>query len=182
MCVLESKGFDYFNNDHILITCGSILSGINAVNEFGSFFIDLSLENRIIIIKNDFDESIIDTIEELCDDNSELNIAIKEAEESNWDIMVDSYKDTLNQCGTLDYIANLLDCSLDILWKYRKDLLPKLLTAPLMETIKDSSVFYYEMGQYVFVHGWIPTDYGPRKGHQFKKTGANPRHLIGIKH
>ncbi len=133
---LWKQGFDTNNKDHILIVCGDLFDRGKEAKKLLDFLYALSLVNRLILIKGNHEYLFDKCLEQLKD-----------------------YK-TIDFChytnGTLDTIAQLSNTNINDLiygdYTYRN--LRKSLDKyyKLINTCYN----YYELDDYIFVHGWIP--------------------------
>lgn len=136
MVALNEKGFDVNNPEHKLIVCGDLFDrGPKAVELFN--FVR-SLGNRFIYVRGNHE-----------------------------DLLFDCYKDLISgrgcerhhiSNGTIDTICQFTGLSaFDLRFNTpeRKEEFKNQLK-PLLDFITEKSVNYYEVGDYIFVHGWIP--------------------------
>lgn len=147
--LLKGNGFDEQNQSHIILTCGSILTNGYSIDDFNSpleFLFNLHSYNRLIIIKNNDDESILNAIDNI--------IEYKDYQESDEDYV---YK-KLNKYSAISHIATLIGCSPELFWRYRKTLIREFEHSHILLKLKKYSTNYYEIGNYIFVHGGIPID------------------------
>lgn len=133
---LRKKGFDCRNKNHILIVCGDLFDRGKEAKKLLDFLYALQLVNRLIIIKGNHEYLFDKCLKQL----------------RNYET-IDFYH---YSNGTLDTIAQLSNININNLiygdYKYRN--IRKKLTKyyELINKAKN----YYELEDYIFVHGWIP--------------------------
>lgn len=130
---LKNKGFDINNENHIIIICGDLFDRGKESKKLLDFVYDLLLKKRIILIKGNHEILLKNIIKN-------INIDI-----------TDIYNGTAKTLADLQYPhpMSLYDVEMytyDAVKNYDKKL----------DFILDSLVNYYELGKYIFVHGWIP--------------------------
>ena len=133
---LINAGFDYYNSDHYIIICGDIFDRGSQAKELLKFLLELQQLNRLILIRGNHEDLIEDCLNQL---EAKVNIS-----HHHW------------RNGTLDTIAQLTDIN-----KYDlacgvydfKDL--KMKMEDYFKLVSQT-VDYYEVNDYIFVHGWIP--------------------------
>lgn len=132
---LEEKGFDINNKDHILIICGDLFDRGSEAKELLDFLSSIP-KDRLLLIKGNHEDLLEDCLFQL---ENHINIS-----SHHW------------RNGTLDTIAQLTDIN-----KYDlvcgvynfKDIKRKM---KYYFKLVSQTVDYYEVGDYIFVHGWIP--------------------------
>jgi serine/threonine protein phosphatase 1 len=133
---LTEKGFDINNSDHKVIICGDIFDRGNQAKELLYFLLELQKYNRLILVKGNHEDLLEDCYDQL---EAEVNIS-----HHHW------------RNGTLDTIAQLTDTNkydlVSGLYNFKNI---KKQLKPYFELISNA-VNYYELKDYVFVHGWIP--------------------------
>ena len=133
---LTNMGFELHNPDHHIIVCGDIFDRGNQsveVYEFVKTLIDL---NRFIYIRGNHEDLLF----ECCAQLGKRDVG---------------YHHISN--GTVKTISHFLGISdYDVLCTcYRvSDYENKV--EPVLQFIRDHALDYYELGNFVFVHGWIP--------------------------
>lgn len=147
MEALKNAGFKRFDNNHIIIVCGDLIDRGDQTLEVVSFLHDLLIEDRCILIRGNHEDLFDDMVS------------------SRQYHMHDIHNGTLKSLGALNTpsmsssrAALLFDEALN---GYNKK----------WDYLKNNMVDYYELGKYIFVHGWIPCkkDY----------TGKITKSLIG---
>lgn len=137
MLSLTESQFDINNPEHVVIICGDLFDRGNQSTECFTFVKQLAAENRLIYVRGNHEELLENCVRDL------LRGHVGRHHVSN---------------GTIKTIANILDVS-------EYDLLCDVVSAteiqskiqPLLNFISKHNVDYYELGDKVFVHGWIPT-------------------------
>ena len=134
---LKNKNFDINNKEHKIIICGDLFDrGTQSVECF-EFIKSLKDQNRLIYIRGNHEDLLENCLKEL---KRGRNIGSHHV--SN---------------GTIRTISHFLNCSeYDVFCNVTtyKDL-QKM--DSLIEFIDSTSMDYYELGDKIFVHGWIPT-------------------------
>lgn len=136
---LKDKGFDKKNPNHYLILCGDLFDRGWQAKPLLEFV--QSLEDRFIYIRGNHEDLLYKCVYELAQ-----GLSVSGHHISN---------------GTLDTVAQLTEIPLvDLSIPRRRteevnqQLYDKM--KPILEWINQKSVNYYEVGDYIFVHGWIP--------------------------
>lgn len=170
---LEEKGFDTNNPEHYLIICGDIFDRGTEPVELYNFL--LSLGNRFIFIRGNHEDLLFDCVGQL---------------ERGEDV---SYHHISN--GTLSTIDKFLfyQYGFNKYFNYREELYDEFylnksikplinLYKPIhkiLNWIEEKSINYYEKGDYIFTHGWIPE--GPLWRDSSIDKWREARWLNGIK-
>lgn len=128
---LSQKGFDINNPNHVLIICGDLFDRGPKSRELLDFLFNLP-EDRRILIRGNHEDLLLDIFN---------------------DGYIKSY-DVSN--GTVNTITNICQCDKSFVFSNLKACYEILEMEGLFELI-DSMKNYYEIGDYIFVHGWIPT-------------------------
>lgn len=179
IALLNKNKFDYYNEKHVLLVLGSILTINSPIADFEDYFMSLYQEKRLILIKNDKDDLILSVINSILDKNSLSNQMIEsdqskdENDYNNYFTEDEIWFDILNREHALDYISILLNCGVEILWKYRHELVQQLSKHSLIKIV-ESSLYYYENNEYIFTHGWIPII----ANDEFGETGECQYHYL----
>lgn len=131
---LNEKGFDVNNNEHYLILCGDLFDRGNESKELFEFV--QSLGDRFIYVRGNHEDLLIDCVDELSKGK------------------VPSGHHFSN--GTVKTICDFADENIYAVYEYDKSkkLVEKI--QPVIDFINKKSVDYYEVGNYMFVHGWFP--------------------------
>lgn len=129
---LKSKGFDENNSNHIIIVCGDIMDRGKQSKQVLDFLYNLYKLDRTILIKGNHE----DLFEDMVDRNNY------------------SSHDVSN--GTIRTLAGLQLSEMD------ENIVRILFHEAIMnydrrwDELRSSMLPYYEIGKYIFVHGWIP--------------------------
>lgn len=135
---LRDSGFDKMNSDHIVIICGDAFDRGDFSLEMFEWMKQMVEDNRLIYIRGNHEDLLEDCVHSILRRQD-----IESHHISN---------------GTINTIADLVGCSkYDILcytfdWKTFEFKMNEVL-----EFIKKHSVDYFELGNTIFVHGWVPT-------------------------
>lgn len=137
---LNEAKFDINNDNHILISLGDVWDRGSQSILVMNFILSLLDKKRCILIKGNHDDFIIDMIKRnhLIDRDYRYGIFETFNELANY---------TLNKNVNREYILTNFE---SVVKKIRKN---KNITRLL-----NSMINYYELGDYVFVHGFIPID------------------------
>lgn len=152
---LDEKGYDKDNSDHILVSCGDLLDRGSQANECLQFINNLPQDRKILIRGNH--ELLMD------------NILYKKGYFDSWD-----YSN-----GTVDTIEQLTkiteSCDGDNNQYVRQVMIDDMKHNKQWTKYYNDTVMFAEIGKYIFVHGWIPIDYGDSDFYTFTpKSIYNP--------
>lgn len=135
---LEINGFDINNEDHILVSCGDLFDRGGEAVELLNFLKKIP-KRRLVLVKGNHCDLMEDCLFQL---EQRVNISMH-----HW------------SNGTVDTIEQLtgvnkydLACGL---YNFREI---KEKMSDYFELVKDA-VDYFEIGDYILVHGWVPTDF-----------------------
>ena len=136
MEALNAKGFDINNDNHYLIICGDLFDRKNGTRECYQFALQLADKKRLIYIKGNHELLLHDCVKSV---------------KYGYDI---GYHHISN--GTTKTIAQLTGESEWVV--FDPDMADRVCEAmnPVLKFIDDNSVFYFELGDYLFVHSWVP--------------------------
>lgn len=172
MEALNEKKFDIDNPEHIVIVCGDLLDRGPKSKEVVDFFYNLYKKERAILVRGNH-EDLFDEI-------------VKTRTYHSYDFSNGTMK-TLGQLNEPELsptkAALLFD---EVLNTYDKR----------WDYLKNKMVNYYELGNYIFVHGWIPVKqdeelkvsnylgvlYDPEWRNADKKDWENARWFNGMKY
>lgn len=126
---LAKKGFNEENDEHILISCGDNFDRGHENYEMFLFLENLRKKNRVILIKG----------------NHEL--LLEKIIQRGYAINMD-YAATVRTLEDFMRKLNYKDIKDSILWLIRN-----------ARNYFDSMKWYYELGDFIFVHSWMPKDY-----------------------
>ena len=132
IAALNRENFDINNPEHIIIVCGDLLDRGPKSKDVVSFFYDLYNKDRAILIRGNH-EDLFDEI-------------IKYGEYHSYDFSNGTMK-TLGQLNTPEMsssrVALLFE---DAIYGYDRR----------WDFLRKNMINYKEIGNYIFVHGWIP--------------------------
>ena len=136
MAALEKNGFDINNKDHHVVVCGDLFDRGPDANKVFAFAKRMSDEDRLTYICGNHEELLFDCVQEI----------------KNGRYMGGHH--TSN--GTLDTIIQVTGCNIYDLYSgtYAAEELNRVNS--LLAFIANNAVDYAEVGDYIFVHGWIP--------------------------
>lgn len=140
MKAFDEKGFQTDNSDHYLVVAGDLFDRGPKTKELYSFVNKLG--DRFIYVRGNHEDLLEDCVADIVSGRS-----IGRHHFGN---------------GTVRTVANF--CELEDEWELavsrRSETLNQLVytkTRSLLEFIASKTVDYFELGDYIFVHGWVPT-------------------------
>ena len=138
MIALKSNNFDMTNPHHKLVVCGDLFDRGSQSIEVFEFVKELQAQDRLIYVKGNHEELLGECVNEFCCGKVPGEHHI--------------YNGTTNTiiqfCNNKKlYIGNKASI------KTVKERM-----RPILQFIDDNCVDYFEIGNYIFVHGWIPLD------------------------
>lgn len=139
MQALHSAGFDVGNPDHIIILCGDVFDRGDESVECFEFMKILKEHNQLIYIRGNHEDLLFKAVNDI-----DKGLHIGGHHISN---------------GTIKTISHFLDTTeYDVLsrtfdWKK----FDEMVNSTYLPFIAENSIDYFELGDYVFVHGWVPT-------------------------
>jgi len=152
MRYLNHAGFDINNPDHKIIICGDLFDRGSETVECFKFVKKLAAQNRLIYVRGNHEDLLFDCVSEI---------------RRRFDIGIHHMNN-----GTVRTIADLVGVTqYDILCNCYDTATFESKIGELLEFIDKNTVDYLELGNYIFVHGWVPTDsedsnkYHARKNH-----------------
>ena len=137
LAVLSAKGFDVNNPEHKLVVCGDLLDRGSKAVELLEFV--KSLDDRFIYVRGNHEDLIFDCYQDLI----------------NHCYLVGHHHKSNGTINTLAQLTGLSETQVLINTPERNQLLRDKVY-PLIEWIREKSVDYFEFGNYICVHGWIP--------------------------
>lgn len=138
MLALKEKGFDINNANHKVIVCGDVFDRGTQSVECYEFITFLAENDRLVYIRGNHEDLLFQCISSL-----RRNKNIGHHHISN---------------GTIKTLAQFMSCSeYDILCSCYDETVFEATVQELMQFIDYNSVDYFELGDKVFVHGWVPT-------------------------
>lgn len=150
---LDNKGFDMNNPEHIVILLGDLFDRGKQANECFEFAKKLYEQNRFVYIRGNHEDLLMACIKEI------PTGTIPTFHVTN---------------GTADTIVQFAEAKkIDLLMQGR-EILNKI--QDKIDFIQQATVDYLEIGDYIFVHGWIPCHYQDKilkKEYQFKEDWRN---------
>lgn len=139
MLSLNDKGFDINNPEHKIIICGDLFDRGEHSCECFSFVQDMSARDRLIYVRGNHEDLLNDCIRGIKMGN------IGHHHVSN---------------GTIKTLASFMNCSeYDMLCNCYEGTKFNKVTKQVLDFIEDTSVDYFELGDKVFVHGWVPVTF-----------------------
>lgn len=137
MRALEANGFNRADKSHIVVICGDLFDrGPDAVKCF-QFVQEMHKEHRLIYICGNHEDLLFDCVNEAAGGNGVSGHHITN--------------------GTLDTVAQFTELNrVDLIngWANQRKVITDMM--PVLEFIGENTVDCAEVGDYIFVHGWIP--------------------------
>jgi len=135
---LHQKGFEISNPDHVLIVCGDLFDrGDESVGIF-NFVTKLAEQNRFIYIRGNHEDLLREAVFDIETHNLEIRHHI-----SNGTMK------TIEHFTGIHVFDLITGC-------YDKKQFNEEINS-ILKFIDEYAVDYYELDEYIFVHGWIPT-------------------------
>lgn len=136
MAALTEKGFDKDNPEHKLVVCGDLFDRGSKAVELLEFV--KSLGDRFIYVRGNHEDLLLDCYNDLI-----THVYLGRHHISN---------------GTIDTICQFTGLNnFEVLsYSEKRDALLDTKILPLIYWINEKSVNYFEIGDYICVHGWIP--------------------------
>lgn len=139
---LDKKGFDESNPNHIVIVCGDAFDRGDYSKSVFEFLKTLKVQNRLVYIRGNHEDLLFECIDEL-----RTFKACRPHHYSN---------------GTVSTLSHFL--AGDDYWAHSAIIPDNIVedilinTKELCEFIDDTCINYFELGNKIFVHSWLPTD------------------------
>lgn len=130
---LKENAFDINNDDHILVICGDAFDRGEQSKQLFNFLVSLQKYNRLIYVRGNHEDLLLDCIQE-----------IKSGKAISLHHYTNGTMKTISQFCNI----NLYDLALGVMTY--KDIQNDL---SLLLTFINSSTDYYELDDYLFVHG-----------------------------
>lgn len=136
MVALDKNGFDVNNKDHILCVCGDLFDRGDQTVELFKFVAKLQNRNRFIYVRGNHEDLLKDCMAEI----SAGRVP------SSHHFHNGTVKTICQFCGQGEWIVY------DPTWRDR------ICTTmqPILDWLDVKCVDYFEVGDYVFCHGWVP--------------------------
>lgn len=136
MNALDNNGFDKDNKDHILCICGDVFDRGEQTVELFEFIKSLQEQDRLIYVRGNHEDLLFECINEIrCGKVP-----------SSHHFHNGTVKTICQFCGQNEWIIY------DPTWRYK---ICEIMQ-PVLDFIDNNCVDYFEFGNYVFVHGWVP--------------------------
>lgn len=136
MVVLNEKGFEKDNPDHILCICGDLFDRGNQTVELFEFVKELQAQDRLIYVSGNHESLLFDCMREIYGGWTPRSHHFHNG----------TVKTICQFCGQNEWIIH------DPSWR---DKIFEIMQ-PVLDFISDNCVDYAEIGDHVLVHGWIP--------------------------
>lgn len=160
---LDTAGFDINNPDHVLVSCGDVLDRGPKSIDVLEFLMSIPKERRVFVRGNHEDL---------------LESCVKRREFYQNDISNGTLKTIFNLCGMNEDaiwygVRGVVD------WDYH-DVFYKIKSVKILWDYLAECVDFYELGEYVFVHSWVPIG-TPDWRRRPKKSGTAQDGAIRLK-
>lgn len=136
MCALKSKGFDPSNDDHFVIICGDLFDRGPDSLKCLDFVKSLAALDRLLYIRGNHE----DLLGYCCDD-----ILFRGT--------ISSHHFTNGTVATIEQLTQMSHYN----FQFERGKFKEIMY-PIFNFISDISYDYGEIGDYIFVHGWIPCE------------------------
>lgn len=139
MLYLEHAGFELTNPEHKIIICGDLFDRGDETLQCFEFVKRLHAENRLVYVRGNHEDLLFDCVNEI---KRSLDVGMHHVRN-----------------GTVKTVAHFADTNqYDILCNcYDKNLFESHITE-VLQFIESNTVDFFELGNYIFVHGWVPCD------------------------
>lgn len=145
MQVLNGRGFEMNNPSHTVLLCGDLLDRGKEAVKLQQFAMRLHNENRLIFIRGNHEDLILQMIRDWDREKDKISIG---------------YSHHFTN-GTYDTALQLTGMKKREAEDNEELFLSKLNESDFVKILIPSSIDYYELNDFIFVHGWIPTDVIP---------------------
>lgn len=137
MISLQDKSFDINNVEHKIILCGDLFDRGEDSLKCYDFVTRMKDENRLIYVRGNHEDLLVQCVQDIKRGHI-------------------SYHHISN--GTIKTLSHFMNCSeYDILCNCIDSNIFNEVTDKLLSFINNTSINYFELGDKVFVHGWVPT-------------------------
>lgn len=136
---LENKGFELSNPDHKIIVCGDLFDRGDKSIECYDFLKEMKKQNRLTYIRGNHEDLLTDCVRD---------VRLGSRHIGNHHV----------SNGTVKTLSQFMRCSeYDLLCSCFDDNTFDQVSSELLQFINSTCVDYFELGDKVFVHGWVPT-------------------------
>lgn len=139
---LIKNGFDINNKDHILIVCGDPFDRGDESRELLDFLLSIP-KGQLILVRGNHDDLMLDLLKHL---KNKTNFDM-----AHWSNGTLKTVEHLTGINKYDLLYGIYDYNIHIKKKLNNYF-----------KLMKQSVDYYELGNYIFVHGWVPFVYEDR--------------------
>ncbi|HQC55402.1 MAG TPA: metallophosphoesterase [Clostridia bacterium] len=138
---LTEKGFFEDKGPKKLIVCGDLFDRGSEAKRLETFICDLIEKDEVILIRGNHEDLTVELIENI-------------SRWMTWNIINTHHWSN----RTVETVLQLTDMDLASACAQPEILSGKMKETPFYKKILPSMLDYYETANYIFVHGWIPTD------------------------
>lgn len=139
MNALTKQGFDQNNCEHKVIICGDLFDRMDETVKCFEFVKELQKQDRLIYVRGNHEDLLFDCVDELK----------KKYTPGRHHFSNGTVKTICQFCGQSEWIIHDPASRSQILDTMQ----------PILDFIDENCVNYYEVGDYIFTHAWIPTYY-----------------------
>jgi len=139
MNALIKAGFDKNNYEHKVIICGDLFDRMDETVQVYEFAKEMAKQGRLIYIRGNHEDLLFDCVDELK----------KKYTPSRHHFSNGTVKTICQFCGQSEWIIHDPASRSQILDTMQ----------PILDFINENCVNYYEVGDYIFTHAWLPTYY-----------------------
>lgn len=136
MVALNKNGFDEKHKDHILCVCGDLFDRGGKTVELFRFVKNLQEQDRFVYVRGNHEDLIVDCMQEI-----ECGMV-----PSPHHFFNQTVKTICQFCGENEWIVY------DPAWKHK---ICETMQ-PILDWMDESCVDYFEIGDYILCHGWVP--------------------------
>lgn len=150
---LEKAGFFNDTEPHKLVVCGDLLDRGDGAEKMVSFMMELLERGELIYILGNHEDLFVQCLHLIARGNGSEIMGSK------------SYHYTNGTYGTIVQLAGMDICTaID----YPDEIVRGVLSSDFYRKLLPCAVDYFETDNYVFCHGWIPTDQSPEGKYSYK--------------
>lgn len=139
--VLKEKGFFDDTAPKKLIVCGDLFDRGDEAKQMQEFIVDLLWRDEVVLIRGNHEDLALEFIENI----------------DRW-LTPDIFNTHHWRNGTVETLLSLTDYDLNLAICDRSRFVQKVKNTPYFKDIIPYTVNYFEVGDYIFVHGWIPCE------------------------
>ena len=144
MTALEENGFEKNNSEHNLIICGDAFDRGHESVKMQNFLVEMLEQDRLVYVCGNHEELLLQLVKELDD-------------------IVDHIEFTHHASnGTLKTFEHLTGMTLSQIKRDPEKARKYFFNTPFVKKLLPEIVDFAEIGDFIFVHGWIPCTNNPK--------------------